>query len=125
LLGIAVLGEASGQRLIAVGRDEGPDGVTAAAWYSDDGQQWTRATVEDAGFSGQQMIGVIADQGGLTAVGNESFTAAGMWQSPDGADWTPVQSASFGLSSGMTSIATLKDGTGFAVGSAIWVNSSG
>jgi hypothetical protein len=125
LLGIAVLGGASGQRLVAVGRDEGPDGVTPAAWYSDDGERWTRATIEDAGFSGQQMIGVIAGQEDLTAVGNASFTAAGMWQSSDGADWAPVHSASFSLSSGMTSIATLKDGTTFAVGSSIWVNSSG
>jgi photosystem II stability/assembly factor-like uncharacterized protein len=122
LLGVDIVGgETSGPRLVAVGRESVLRGRSAAAaWYSDDGQAWSRATIRNARFSGQQMTAVAAGSDGLLAVGNASDGGAGVWRSSDGAEWSAVASKSFRPPAGMTSVALLGDGNTVAVGTAIW-----
>jgi hypothetical protein len=73
-----------------------PATVTTAAWYSDDGLTWVRATVEQDEFGGTAgaEFGPLwaADNGLLTCRGNREMTAGGWrymdaWLSPDGATW--------------------------------------
>jgi len=125
LLAVATMPTREGPRLVAVGREGGPGGYRAAAWFSDDGERWSRATVEHAAFSGQQMVDLVLGQKELIAVGSASNSRAGVWRAPDGAMWTEMSSGSFSAPSGMTGIAQLSDGTSYAVGTAIWVNNSG
>jgi hypothetical protein len=128
LLAVTALSTAAGPRLIAVGRETVTgenQAVEAAAWYSDDGERWSRATVRNARFSVQQMVDVDASAQGVVAVGNATGDRAGVWESTDGTDWSGVNSRSFGRGSGMAGIAELRNGTSFAVGSAIWVKQSG
>jgi uncharacterized caspase-like protein len=126
LLAVEAFETAGGPRLIVVGREfDSEQRIRAAAWYSDDGQSWSKATIPNARFSDQQMIDVVADQQELIAVGNAADDRAGVWRSTDGTGWSAVTSSSFRPQSGMAGIARLGDGTGFAVGTAIWVHQSG
>ena len=124
MLAVATMTAANGPRLIVVGRESGPGGYRAAAWFSDDGagEIWSRATVDHARFSGQQMVDLVLGQKGLIAVGNASGSRAGVWQARDGTDWTEVSSSSFSAPSGMTGIAQV--GGTYVVGTAIWENDS-
>jgi len=72
LLAVARLERGGGSpRLVAVGRETNHDGKSAAAaWFSRDGVEWTKATIRNARFSGQQMIALVAAQLDLVAVGN-------------------------------------------------------
>jgi hypothetical protein len=73
-----------------------PATATAAAWYSDDGLSWTRATIEPAEVdltSGAELGPLWAADRGLVACrGNREMAAGGWrymdgWLSEDGATW--------------------------------------
>jgi len=73
-----------------------PATATSAAWYSDDGLTWVRATVEpdEFGLTAGAEFGPLwaADDGLLTCRGNREMTAGGWrymdgWLSSDGTSW--------------------------------------
>jgi hypothetical protein len=73
-----------------------PASATAAAWYSDDGLTWVRATVEpdEFGLTAGAEFGPLwaADDGLVTCRGNREMGAGGWrymdgWLSPDGTSW--------------------------------------
>jgi hypothetical protein len=76
-----------------------PATARPAAWYSDDGITWTRASVGDGGIG--QSIGTefgplyVGADGLLTCRGNREMTAGGWrymmeWLSTDGSSWRPA-----------------------------------
>lgn len=80
----------------AVGVGADPADATAAAWYSDDGLTWVRATVEpdEFGLTAGAEFGPLwaADEGLLTCRGNREMAAGGWrymdgWLSSDGTSW--------------------------------------
>ena len=79
-----------------------PATARAAAWYSDEGHSWTRATVEPAGvdlISGAELGPLWAADGGLVACrGNREMAAGGWrymdgWLSEDGATWRHAETS--------------------------------
>lgn len=80
----------------AVGIGPDPADATAAAWYSDDGLTWVRATIEPAEvdlISGAELGPLWTAADGLVACrGSREMTAGGWrymdgWTSTDGATW--------------------------------------
>jgi hypothetical protein len=80
----------------AVGVGADPAAATAAAWHSDDGLTWVRATVEpdEFGLTAGAEFGPLwaADEGLLTCRGNREMAAGGWrymdgWLSSDGTSW--------------------------------------
>lgn len=84
---------AFGDRLVAVGSSPGGAYVpTAAAWVSSDGLVWERTTPEGEGFADDAMVGVVAADGGLIAVGMCTDTSQlCAWRSTDGVTWEPEE----------------------------------
>lgn len=82
---------AFGDRLVAVGSQPGGEWVpTAAAWSSTDGLVWQRTTPVGEGFADDAMVGVVAADGGLVAVGVCTDTnQLCAWRSVDGTTWVP------------------------------------
>lgn len=94
--------------LVAVGADGQADGYMershnwrAAAWVSEDGVTWLRATPNQTAFVGEgglSMNDVVGFEGGYVAVGTESIDdgdggadqRAAAWFSPDGITWTRI-----------------------------------
>lgn len=111
--------------VVAVGREYSrqDEQNEAAAWFSDDrGVQWTRASIQNARFTGQQMVDVIRTPVGFVAVGFDRRDGGGQnaaaWRSPDGRAWTVDASGSFGDGQPvMRGVASLSSGL-FAVGDA-------
>jgi hypothetical protein len=90
---------AGGPGLVAVGADRGAGtGDASAVWTSVDGLSWTRVPHDPAIFESanglQVMFSVVAAGPGLVAVGADSGvasgTAAAVWTSPDGLEWSRV-----------------------------------
>ncbi|MFV1990606.1 MAG: hypothetical protein ACC652_07680 [Acidimicrobiales bacterium] len=90
---------AGGPGLVAVGADRGAGtGDASAVWTSEDGLSWSRVPHDATIFeniNGQVvMFSVVAGGPGLVAVGADSGvssgTAAAVWTSPDGFEWTRV-----------------------------------
>lgn len=102
---------AGGPGLVAVGSagfEE--DGPIAAVWTSEDGVTWSRVAHDEAifgegegppGSGGSEMSGVAATGNGVVAVGSEFVrnatlpydgwvTAAAVWTSADGVEWSRV-----------------------------------
>lgn len=116
---LAVAASPSG--FVAVGRERLERGgkTGPVAWFSGDGRSWTRASVQKAESTGQQMAGVAATATGLVAVGADSRkNEAAVWQSADGREWNPVSSRSFsgGRLPTMQGLDALADGTLLSVG---------
>ena len=111
-----------GQTLVAVGREfvSNRKRSEAAAWFSQNGDRWTRADISDEQFSGQQMVALVDAQPDLIAVGNASLSRAGVWRFQAGKKWTPERSGAFDSGSGMSGVAMLGNRTKIAVGTAIW-----
>jgi hypothetical protein len=106
---------------VAVGRERLERGSKTGpvAWFSADGRSWSRASIQKAEFSGQQMTAVTSTADGLVAAGaDRRRNRAAIWESADGEEWSPVSSSSFsgGKLPAMTSIDRLADGTVLAVG---------
>jgi hypothetical protein len=105
---------------VAVGKErlEKDKPASPVAWFSDDGSSWTRASIQRAQFSGQEMVDVAWTGTGLFAVGiDRKNKRAAVWQSVDGKDWSPVSSSSFsGTGQPSMSSVDLVDGTVTAVG---------
>lgn len=94
--------------LVAVGADGQADGYEkksynwrAAAWVSEDGVTWQRATPDQTalvGEGGLSMNDVVGFEGGYVAVGTQSTDdgdggadqRAAAWFSPDGITWTRI-----------------------------------
>ena len=85
---------------VAVGMDQQGDAssANASAWYSADGDHWSRATVADP--AGRTMDQVLATTSGLVALGEAGYSFhAGMglgtaiWTSADGRSWSRVPAA--------------------------------
>lgn len=90
--------ERSGRYVItgATGIGADPSAAVAAAWYSDDGVTWVRATIEPGDprlEAGAEFGPLWASDGGLlTCSGSREMTAGGWrymtgWVSSDGAKW--------------------------------------
>jgi hypothetical protein len=102
---------AIGDRLVAVGAGFGIDGLTPAAWYSDDaGESWTIAEVSGG-------VGLLADViqvgQGLVAVGGSGTPTA--WTTLDGVSWTAHEMGGVGA---VAAVAAMESGGVVAVGNA-------
>ena len=76
-----------------------PTTARPAAWYSDDGMSWTRASVDDGGIGpgvGTEFGPLFAGTDGLlTCLGHREMAAGGWrymleWVSTDGTSWAPA-----------------------------------
>jgi hypothetical protein len=67
-------------------------GVSAVAWWSDDGRTWQRATGDR--FLGGQLFSVTSTPEGFLATGpsGEPSCSGGIWSSADGRSWTCIAS---------------------------------
>lgn len=98
---------ASPDGFVIVGRDGQPDesdinvraGVgSPAAWVSADGRSWSEAAVAGTAVKGGVLTRVLAEAGGLFAIGNdvgvtgiyEEINAVGAWTSADGRSWEKI-----------------------------------
>jgi hypothetical protein len=102
---------AIGDRLVAVGAGFGIDGLTPAAWYSDDaGQTWTIAEVS----GGSGLLADVTQVGqGLVAVGGSGVPTA--WTTIDGVSWTAHEMGGVGV---VAAVAPMESGGVVAVGNA-------
>ncbi len=85
-----------------------PSPSMPAAWWSLDGEKWTRAEVEAKVGPGALLGRLDVGSGGLVAIGTEAGgKAAYEWTSPDGRHWQPAGPDGVGL----PSPAVFSDGT--------------
>ena len=115
--------------LVAVGAtlDEN-GGDIATVWTSVDGRQWERIEPDNTVFTpGTVMLDVALGEHGYVAVGTDDGTDDGtdaaIWQSPDGATWARIDTASqsFDGIGSLDSVAALDAGY-VTVGSRAWIN---
>ena len=69
-----------------------PSTGVAAAWWSTDGQTWTRASVQRTGGVGSDLGAIAVGAQGMVAVGSASGGKSGStaWTSTDGRTWKPI-----------------------------------
>jgi hypothetical protein len=86
-----VLGGSTGGNPPASGGVQAPSTGVAAAWWSPDGQTWTKATVERSGGLGTSLGSIYVGASGMVAVGSASGgNGATAWTSTDGRTWQPI-----------------------------------
>ena len=80
-------------------------GTSAAAWWSDDGEHWQRAAIDDVGDTSSDITQVVAGPKGFVAIGVYSGGtgpyATVIWTSPDGRTWQAQRLAEAGFPNGL------------------------
>jgi hypothetical protein len=100
--GSAIVDEATADEhtYVALGSAGPPDGDPSfAAWWSDDGRTWTRASVPAYPGSPPEPVAVVPYQGGFVAAGAPTSESdqpppigpAIRWWSPDGRSWVVLE----------------------------------
>lgn len=118
----AVAGDATTGRFVAVGYEQ-PNPLIgeyfptrSTAWYSDNGVDWMRSSLEGDG----ELRDVVARPGGdgFVAVGQTDRGTAAVWASPDGEVWdlVEVDAVVAGGSARMLGVSQGRDGQLVAVG---------
>jgi hypothetical protein len=135
-----VIGGSTGDSAPTPGGVQPPSTGVAAAWWSPDGQTWTKATVNRSGGLGTSLGAIEVGSRGLVAVGSASGGKGGVaWTSTDGHTWDPIGVAYYGATPAPTGVPELPsftihdDGTHLIAfgdyvggrGLPIWVSSDG
>ena len=93
--GYVLAGATGGKAPVSGGVQPGPSGKSAA-WWSPDGQNWTKATVTGAATATLGYVYVGAN--GMVSIGTSaSDTGSSAWTSTDGRTWRPVAVAPFAV----------------------------
>ncbi len=82
-----------------------PAGTSAAAWWSNDGEHWQRATIDGVESTWSDMTRVVAGPDGFVAIGVYSGPtgpyATVIWTSTDGRTWRTQRLADTGFLNGL------------------------
>jgi hypothetical protein len=103
-----VLGGSIGGTAPVSGGVAAPNTGVAAAWWSPDGQTWTKGTLNRNPGVGTSLGSIDVGASGWVAVGSaEGGKAAAAWNSTDGRTWQPIALGYFGAPTPAAGVPTL------------------
>ena len=103
-----LIGGATGGKAPVAGGMQPPSTSVAAAWWSADGQNWTKATVHRSGNLGTTFGTIHVGAHGMVAIGSaEGGKGSTAWTSIDGRTWQPAGAAPFAVPPGVSDTTTV------------------